>query len=81
MAPFSTDGIIFPSIASGVHGPTGAGGASPLDNWKSVLIPNGCGAYTITLTGATAPVPEPTSLLLLDSGLVSLMTWRRKQST
>ena len=35
---------------------------------------------TFTYTGGSAPVPEPSTMLLLASGLAGLAIWRRKQN-
>lgn len=36
-------------------------------------------AFTLVLSGGAAPVPEPSTMLLLGSGLLGMVFWRRKQ--
>jgi hypothetical protein len=68
-----TNGLIFPSFpVTGVFGPTGPGGAFPVTDWQGGAT--GTGSYFILITGA-ALIPEPSSLLLLGSGLVGLGVW------
>lgn len=79
--PFSSGGLIFPnSPFTGVFGPTGPGGALPVSSWSGS---GGTGAYTITLAGASlanvAATPEPSSFLLLGSGLATFSAWRRRK--
>jgi hypothetical protein len=80
--PFSSGGLIFPSSPfTGVFGPTGPGGALPLNSWSGSS--GSGGGYTITLTGAsfshTASLPAPASCLLLGSCLAGLAAWRRRK--
>lgn len=83
--PVSASGLIFLCLGcnpSGVFGPTGPGGGSPISDWSG--SPFSAGAYQITLTGAefapTAAVPEPSTVLLLGAGLVGFSAWRRRQA-
>ena len=47
--PVSVGGLIFPSTPfTGVFGPTGPGGGSPISGWQGLV---GTGTYTISLTG------------------------------
>ena len=71
--PVSAEGNIFPDFPdvpfTGVRGPTGAGGSSPLTGFDGPRL-NG-GSYTITLTGvqtSAQAVPEPASM----SGILAL---------
>lgn len=80
--PISSSGSIFPCLGclpSGVFGPTGPGGASPLIGWSG--SPFSAGSYGITLTGAefvsTTAVPEPSTVLFLGIGL-GMLAWRRQ---
>lgn len=65
--PHSAGGPIFTDDTNytGVVGPTGAGGASPISGWDgNGNLNGGVGAYAIMLTGAQA-VPEPGTALLM----------------
>lgn len=65
--PVSSGGLIFPDISTGVQGPTGPGGGSPLSGFNRSGSQSG--PYTISLTGAQfsnatpVPVPEFSSVL------------------
>ena len=63
--PRSAGGLIFPSSPfTGVHGPTGPGGGSPITLWGGT---SQVGGYTIRLTGAEGSatvVPLPGALCL-----------------
>ena len=76
--PTSSGGEIFDDSFTGVHGPTGPGGGSPISGYSGG---SGTGTYTINLTGAdpsdVAAVPEPTTLALLGSGIAGLVVRRR----
>jgi hypothetical protein len=91
--PTSLAGLIFPvsggildqsgDPANGQVGPTGAGGASPLNGWSSTSSENG--AYEIVLTGAefvgAAATPEPATAGLIGMGIfcgVLRRRWARK---
>jgi hypothetical protein len=72
--PVSVGGLIFPDAPfTGVFGPTGPGGGSPVSNWSAGG--GGSGTYTINLTAAQA-VPEPTAMFLVGTGLIG---WAARQ--
>jgi len=73
--PVSVGGLIFPSSPfTGVFGPTGPGGASPITGWSGA---GGTGTYTINV--ALEPVPEPATLLLVGTALAGIGMVRRRQ--
>ena len=47
----SVGGFIFPHSSTGLFGPTGLGGGSPINSWSDTGQ-SGSGTYTICLTGA-----------------------------
>jgi hypothetical protein len=66
--PASVGGLIFPTFpATGVFGPTGPGGGSPLASW---LGSGGTGTYTIDVH--LEPVPEPATLFLFGTALAAV---------
>ncbi|MCC6358686.1 MAG: DVUA0089 family protein [Phycisphaerales bacterium] len=71
--PNSVGGLIFPNTFSGVNGPTGPGGGSPLSSWSGTPA---TGDYRLALTGATYCIPEPGSLALLALGALPLIRRR-----
>jgi hypothetical protein len=77
-----TDDLIFPTFPStGVFGPTGPGGASPISDWRGGGVFQG--TYRIDLTGAlAAEIPEPASILLVGMGLAGVLGCygRRRQA-
>jgi hypothetical protein len=83
--PVSSAGLIFPNFtltsvpvvaSTAVDGPTGVGGASPLSGYTGTAA--SFGTYTIDLTGAgVAIVPEPTSFVLLTTGVLGIFTVSR----
>lgn len=85
--PFSAGFLdIFPLTSSGVHGPTGPGGAAPLAGWFNDPFSD-FGTYRIDLTGAGfsqtgVVIPEPASLTLLALGAAGMAgyTWRRRKA-
>lgn len=72
--PSSAGGLIFPNTFSGVFGPTGPGGGSPVSSWGGNVA---TGAYTLALTGATYCIPTPGAFALL--GLGGLVAGRRRR--
>ncbi|CAG0981252.1 hypothetical protein PHYC_01778 [Phycisphaerales bacterium] len=72
--PSSTGGLIFPNTFSGVNGPTGAGGGSPLSSWGGTPAR---GDYSLALTGTEYCVPAPASIAL--AGLAGLIVGRRRR--
>ncbi len=82
--PFSVDGEIFPDCFPCVHGPAGLGGGAAVTHWAtSNSLSNG--TYQIDLTGvqfangSSSPTPEPSTMLLLGSGLIGLIGYRMKK--
>lgn len=89
--PLSASGFIFPNSFSGVNGPTGPGGGSPLTGFDGSST--GTGTYTINLTGAfhvtpagpgpdpVPGVPEPTGMALFGFATVAAgyVAWRRRK--
>ena len=82
--PQSALGWIFPDSGTfgsdPIWGPTGPGGTSPLTGWAahSGSITTGTGGYTVSLSPATTPIPEPATLTLLGFGLVGLNFARKR---
>ncbi|MBC8121914.1 MAG: PEP-CTERM sorting domain-containing protein [Gemmatimonadaceae bacterium] len=85
--PHAAGGLIFPnpdgSIVpfDAILGPTGPGGASPVNSWTFLEAMTATGAgYTIALSGVTT-VPEPSSILglLTMTGFGLSVAWRRRQ--
>jgi len=72
--PVSAGGLIFPNTFSGVHGPTGVGGGSPLSGWTGTPAR---GDYVLRLTGCEYWVPAPGATALL--GLAGLIAGRRRR--
>jgi hypothetical protein len=72
--PVSVGGLIFPNTFSGVHGPTGPGGGSPLSGWTGTPSR---GDYRLALTGAEFWIPAPGATALL--GLAGLVAGRRRR--
>ena len=80
--PLSASGLIFEIIPSASDGPSGPGGAQPLNGWEDGA--GGTGTYHITLRGAefvgdTRAVPEPltATLGLMGVGVLGMATRRR----
>lgn len=79
--PVSVGGLIFPGTFTGVEGPTGPGGGSPIFDYTGTT---GTGTYRILLTGAqfvpaSAAIPEPATMFLLGSGLAALAGKARRR--
>ena len=75
--PQSADGLIWDLeafIAGFAVAPTGPGMDLPISGWDLSPDPSQTGPYRIELTGA-AFVPEPTTALLLATGLAGLALW------
>lgn len=73
--PQSVGGLIFPNTFSGVHGPTGPGGGSPLSGWTGTPAR---GDYRLALTGVEyCEIPAPGALALV--GLAGLVAGRRRR--
>lgn len=80
--PVSAGGLIFPDEPrTGVYGPTGPGGGSPITSWFDGNP--GDPSYTISLTGAEFANPEPSAIALASFGALTLMgyfaRWRRSR--
>jgi hypothetical protein len=75
--PVSAGGLNFPSTPfSGVFGPTGPGGGSPIIGWEGTGFSTP-GTYAVDLQ--LTPVPEPATLLLLGTTMAGIgLTARRK---
>lgn len=72
--PSSAGGLIFPNTFTGVLGPLGPGGGSPLSSWGGS---SASGAYTLALTGVEYCIPTPGSLALLGLGGLAAIRRRR----
>lgn len=75
--PVSAGGLIFPSTPfSGVFGPTGPGGGSPITGWQGL---GSTGTYAVDLQ--LNPVPEPATLLLFGTTAagLGLARWRQRR--
>ncbi len=87
--PGSTGGLIFPNFTdgstdpTGVYGPSGPGGGSPLSTY--VGNSNEGGRYSIALTGAqfvpavVAAVPEPSTIAIFVAGFALLLLASRRR--
>ena len=76
--PVSQNGLIFPNFTSNnadptvVYGPTGPGGALPINGFTGNSSEGG--KYSIALTGAQfVVVPEPSTVVAIASGLTLLL--------
>ena len=83
--PVSPGGLIFPSSPNTtLFGPTGPGGALPVNGWTGLEAATASrGNYRIDLTGAefvsvSTLVPEPGTLLLFAAGLFGILALRRR---
>jgi hypothetical protein len=76
--PDSVGGPIFPDTPfSGVNGPTGTGGGSPVSAWSGTGTASSAG-YVINLTDCSYTVPEPGTIFAVLAGLGILAARRRK---
>ncbi len=86
--PGSSGGLIFPNFTdgstdpTGVYGPTGPGGASPLSTYVGNSSEGG--RYSIALTGArfvatATAVPEPSTIAIFVSGFALLLFASRRR--
>ena len=79
--PVSSGGLIFTTSLDEPTGPDGPGAAFPLNGWTGAnLNVESFGPYSITLTGTSpSAVPEPSTMLLLGTGLIGLAGWGRRK--
>jgi PEP-CTERM motif len=77
--PSNSSGRLFPDSWTGVHGPTGPGGALAFTSMTGGS--EGGGGYTVSLQGAefVTSTPEPATFLALGGGLVALAVFGRRR--